>query len=158
MVLREARGGHRHDASWEVGRAMAGQEVNRPKPPDDPRARGLLTKRLASGIRRIMDNIIRPTFGQPRRPEPQPETRVEVLTQRVYGEAGGCRVCLVHDEAAAEGDVYKVVAGLVVDDEVSTVAILPATPEGEVDAEIVALAILRTLGMLEARTGGPASA
>ncbi|GJD31065.1 hypothetical protein PMNALOAF_2318 [Methylobacterium adhaesivum] len=105
-----------------------------------------------------MDNIIRPTFGQPRRPEPQPETRVEVLTQRVYGEAGGCRVCLVHDEAAAEGDVYKVVAGLVVDDEVSTVAILPATPEGEVDAEIVALAILRTLGMLEARTGGPASA
>jgi hypothetical protein len=105
-----------------------------------------------------MDNIIRPTFGQPRRPEQQPETRVEVLTQRVYGEAGGCRVCLVHDEAAAEGDVYKVVAGLVVDDEVSTVAILPATPEGEVDAEIVALAILRTLGMLEARTGGPASA
>jgi len=105
-----------------------------------------------------MDNIIRPTFGQPRRTEPQPETRVEVLTQRVYGEAGGCRVCLVHDEAAAEGDVYKVVAGLVVDDEVSTVAILPATPEGEVDAEIVALAILRTLGMLEARTGGPASA
>jgi len=105
-----------------------------------------------------MDNIIRPVFGQPRRPEPQPETRVEVLTQRVYGEAGGCRVCLVHDEAAAEGNVYKVVAGLVVDDEVSTVAILPATPEGEVDAEIVALAILRTLGMLEARTGGPASA
>jgi len=105
-----------------------------------------------------MDNIIRPTFGQPRRTEPQPETRVEVLTQRVYGEAGGCRVCLVHDEAAAEGDVYNVVAGLVVDDEVSTVAILPATPEGEVDAEIVALAILRTLGMLEARTGGPASA
>lgn len=105
-----------------------------------------------------MTNIIRPTFGQPRRPEPEPENRVEVLTQRVYGEAGGCRVCLVHDEAAPEGDVYKVVAGLLLDDEVSTVAILPATPEGEVDAEIVALAILRTLGMLEARSSGPASA
>ncbi|MDO9429504.1 MAG: hypothetical protein Q7T93_22100 [Methylobacterium sp.] len=105
-----------------------------------------------------MDNIIRPTFGQPRRAEPDDESRVQVLTQRVYGEAGGCRVCLVHDEATPEGDVFKVVAGLLTDDEVSTVAILPATPEGEVDAEIVALAILRTLGMIEARTGGPAIA
>ena len=105
-----------------------------------------------------MDNIIRPTFGAPRRTAQTDDQRVQVLTQRVYGEANGCRVCLVHDADAPEGDVYKVVAGLLIDDEVSTVAILPATPEGEVDAEIVALAILRTLGMIEARTGGPAIA
>ena len=105
-----------------------------------------------------MDNIIRPIFGQPRRTEPEDESRVEVLTQRVYGEAGGCRVCLVHDEGAPEGDVYKVVAGLLVDDEVSTVAILPATPEGDTDSEIVALAILRTLAMLETGATPPGTA
>ena len=76
--------------------------------------RGLLTNPPGSGIGRTMDNIIRPIFGQPRRTEPEDESRVEVLTQRVYGEAGGCRVCLVHDEGAPEGDVYKVVAGLLV--------------------------------------------
>ncbi|WP_264048096.1 hypothetical protein [Methylobacterium flocculans] len=98
-----------------------------------------------------MDNIIRPTFGAPRRTAQTDDQRVQVLTQRVYGEANGCRVCLVHDADAPEGDVYKVVVGFLSDDEVSTVAILPATPEGDTDSEIVALAILRTLGMIEAR-------
>ena len=105
-----------------------------------------------------MDNIIRPTFGAPRRTEQPDDRRVQVLTQRVYGEANGCRVCLVHDEAAPEGEVYKVVVGFLTDDEVSTVAILPVTPEGDADSEIVALAILRTLAMIEARTGPPGSA
>lgn len=102
-----------------------------------------------------MDNIIRPNFGKPRPEESPDERRVQVVTQRVYGEAGGCRVCLVHDEDAPEGDVYKVVVGFLTDDEVSTVAILPATPEGDTDAEIVALGILRTLAMIEARADGP---
>lgn len=105
-----------------------------------------------------MDNIIRPTFGAPRRTEAADPRRVQVLTQRVYGEAHGCRVCLVHDAGAPEGDVYKVVVGFLTDDEVSTVAILPATPEGDTDCEIVALAILRTLGMIEARLEQPGSA
>jgi hypothetical protein len=105
-----------------------------------------------------MDNIIRPTFGAPRRTEQPDAQRVQVLTQRVYGEANGCRVCLVHDTDAPEGDVYKVVTGFLTDDEVSTVAILPATPEGDTDCEIVALAILRTLSMIESRTEPPSSA
>ncbi|NEU13258.1 hypothetical protein G3T14_14120 [Methylobacterium sp. BTF04] len=102
-----------------------------------------------------MDNIIRPTFGKPRPEDSLDDRRVQVVTQRVYGEAGGCRVCLVHDDAAPEGDVYKVVVGFLSEDEVSTVAILPATPEGDTDAEIVALGILRTLAMIEARAEGP---
>ncbi|MCJ2045943.1 hypothetical protein MKK58_15575 [Methylobacterium sp. J-078] len=105
-----------------------------------------------------MDNIIRPTFGAPRRPEQPDARRVQVFTQRVYGEANGCRVCLVHDADAPEGDVYKVVVGFLSDDEVSTVAILPATPEGDTDSEIVALAILRTLAMLETGATPPGSA
>ena len=57
-----------------------------------------------------MSNIIRPTFGQPRRPEPvSDDDRVEVTTQRVYGEAGDHRVCLVRDDDAPGGEVYKVV-------------------------------------------------
>jgi hypothetical protein len=111
-----------------------------------------------SSISPAMDNIIRPTFGAPRRTEQPDDRRVQVLTQRVYGEANGCRVCLVHDEAAPEGEVYKVVVGFLTDDEVSTVAILPVTPEGDADSEIVALAILRTLAMIEARTEPPGSA
>ncbi len=105
-----------------------------------------------------MDNIIRPTFGAPRRTAQTDDQRVQVLTQRVYGEAHGCRVCLVHDADAPEGDVYKVVVGFLDADEVSTVAILPATPEGDTDCEIVALAILRTLGMIEAHREPPDSA
>ena len=96
-----------------------------------------------------MSNIIRPTFGQPRRPEPvSDDDRVEVTTQRVYGEAGDHRVCLVRDDAPG-GEVYKVVVGRLSGQEVSTVAILPATAEGEVDAEMVALAILRTLSLID---------
>ncbi|KQP52822.1 hypothetical protein ASF34_00060 [Methylobacterium sp. Leaf106] len=97
-----------------------------------------------------MSNIIRPTFGQPRRPEPvSDDDRVEVTTQRVYGEAGDHRVCLVRDDDAPGGEVYKVVVGRLSGQEVSTVAILPATAEGEVDAEMVALAILRTLSLID---------
>lgn len=97
-----------------------------------------------------MDNIIRPTFGSPRRPDDAGEQRVQVTTERVYGEANGYRVCLVRDDGAPEADVLKVVVGIASGMEVSTVAILPATPEAEVDAELVALAILRTLGLVEA--------
>ncbi len=102
-----------------------------------------------------MSNIIRPTFGQPRRPEPADEDRVEVTTQRVYGEAGDHRVCLVRDDDAPEGEVYKVVVGRIASQEVSTVAILPATVAGEVDAEMVALAILRTLSLIEDEDEAP---
>ena len=96
-----------------------------------------------------MDNVIRPTFGSQRRTQDPDEPRVQVTTERVYGEANGYRVCLVRDEEAAEGEVFKVVVGIVPGMEVSTVAILPATDGGAVDAELCALAILRTLSLIE---------
>ncbi|WP_027173956.1 hypothetical protein [Methylobacterium sp. 10] len=105
-----------------------------------------------------MSNIIRPTFGQPRKPARADDDRIEVTTERVYGEAGDHRVCLVRDDEAPEGDVYKVVVGRLAGQEVSTVAILPATPEGEIDAEMVALAILRTLSLIEEDDEDPDSA
>jgi hypothetical protein len=102
-----------------------------------------------------MDNVIRPTFGSPRRaPEPS-DPRVQVTTERVYGEANGYRVCLVRDDEAQEGEIFKVVVGLVSGMEVSTVAILPATDSGAVDAELIALAILRTLGLIEGAAEAP---
>lgn len=102
-----------------------------------------------------MDNVIRPTFGSPRRaPEPS-DPRVQVTTERVYGEANGYRVCLVRDDEAQEGEILKVVVGLVSGMEVSTVAILPATDSGAVDAELIALAILRTLGLIEGVVEAP---
>ncbi|KQP61395.1 hypothetical protein ASG40_01510 [Methylobacterium sp. Leaf399] len=105
-----------------------------------------------------MDNIIRPTFGAPR-PEPQrPEPRIQVTTERVYGEAHGYRVCLVRGDDAPEGDVLKVAVGLTTGMEVSTVAILPATEAGETDAELVALAVLRALSLVEVETVPPRGA
>lgn len=97
-----------------------------------------------------MDNVIRPAFGKPREAAEPKDSRVEVTTERVYGEANGYRVCLVRDEEAPEGDVLKVVVGLVSGMEVSTVAVLASGSEGEVDAELIALAILRTLSIVEA--------
>lgn len=105
-----------------------------------------------------MDNVIRPTFGSPRRTPEQSEPRIQVTTERVYGEANGYRVCLVRDDAAEEGEIFKVVVGMVPGMEVSTVAILPATDGGAVDAELVALAILRTLGLLEGASEAPEGA
>lgn len=105
-----------------------------------------------------MSNIIRPAFGAQRRGEAPGEDRVEVTTQRVYGEACGYRVCLVRDDDAPEGEVFKVVVGLLTGQEVSTVAIVPATPEGDADAERIALAILRTLSLVEGDAEGPSIA
>ncbi|MBX9932422.1 MAG: hypothetical protein K2Y56_12920 [Methylobacterium sp.] len=104
-----------------------------------------------------MDNIIRPAFGKPREARAAIDSRVEVTTERVYGEANGYRVCLVRDEDAVEGSVLKVVVGKLSGMEVSTVAVLAAGSEGEVDAELVALAILRTLSLVEVEAVSPSA-
>lgn len=83
---------------------------------------------------------------------------MQVTTERVYGEANGYRVCLVRDDETAEGEVFKLVVGIVPGMEVSTVAILPATDSGAVDAELCALAILRTLSMIEGTSEVPEGA
>ena len=105
-----------------------------------------------------MSNVIRPTFGAPREAasEPavtpaSPEARYEPL--RVYGTAAGYLVALLRDDAAPEGPVVKVVVGPDGGNSVEAVAILPATPEGEADADMAAMAVLRALEVL-AGVGG----
>ena len=102
-----------------------------------------------------MSNVIRPTFGAPRgaASEPavtpaSPEARYEPL--RVYGIAAGHIVALLQDDAAPEGPVVKVVVGPEGGNTVEAVAILPATPEGEADADMAAMAVLRALEVLAA--------
>ncbi|GJE55345.1 MULTISPECIES: hypothetical protein [Methylobacterium] len=108
-----------------------------------------------------MSNVIRPTFGA--RPNPDaaqspvvPATEYRAL--RLFGEAAGYTVALIHDEDAQEGSVFKVVVGPSDGGEVEAVAILPATPEGDADAEVVGMAILRTLELMETSRPSPESA
>ena len=46
-----------------------------------------------------MDNVIRPIFGAPRRTEQHNAKRVQLLTQRAYGEVNGCRDRFIQDGA-----------------------------------------------------------
>lgn len=100
-----------------------------------------------------MDNVIRPTFGAPRAPSaPSPEATASATRPlHLYGEAAGHRVGLLRDEDGPEGRTHRVVVGRLDGDAVEAVAIVPATREGEIDAERTALAILRTLEIVEAR-------
>ncbi|WP_246682823.1 hypothetical protein [Methylobacterium sp. WL9] len=61
---------------------------------------------------------------------------------------------MVRDEQTKQGPVFKVVVGLSDGSEVEAVAILPDTSEGEADAEVVGMAILRTLEVIEATGRG----
>ncbi len=109
-----------------------------------------------------MDNVIRPTFGSrtsqagsrsgPRSGAPAPTEAAQVL--RLLGHAGGYRVGLVEDADAPEGPVLRVVLGPEAGEVVEAVAVMPATPEGAVDAEMVGMAVLRTLEIVR-EGGGP---
>jgi len=96
-----------------------------------------------------MDNVIRPTFGSraPRSdPRPGPAAPTETAQMlRLLGHAGGYRVGLVEDADAPEGPVLRIVLGPETGEVVEAVAVMPATPEGAVDAEMVGMAVLRTL-------------
>jgi len=96
-----------------------------------------------------MSNVIRPDFGQKRADESPYDAVFVFHALHVFGDAGGYRVCLAHDEEAAEGDVLKVVVGAVGGCEFEPVCVLPSTPEGRNEAATVGLAILRTLEMIE---------
>lgn len=102
-----------------------------------------------------MPNVIRPTFGS--RPRETDEAApVAPLGSdgyhqlHVYGRAAGYLVALMEDAGGPEGDALKIVVGPLADNEVEAVAVMPATPEGRIDADVAAMAILRTLEIVEA--------
>ncbi|WP_336488751.1 hypothetical protein [Methylobacterium nigriterrae] len=96
-----------------------------------------------------MSNVIRPDFGRKPADESPGEAPFVFQALHVFGDAAGYRVCLVHDEGAAEGDVLKVVVGRVGGCDFEPVSILPNTQDGRSDAASVGLAILRTLEIIE---------
>ncbi|TXN23196.1 hypothetical protein [Methylobacterium sp. WL9] len=105
-----------------------------------------------------MSNVIRPTFGARPKPDDAPPAVASVTELRAlrhFGQAAGYEVTLVFDEDTRQGPVFKVVVGLEGGGDVETVAILPDTPEGEADANVVGMAILRTMEVMEAASRGP---
>lgn len=101
-----------------------------------------------------MSNVIHPTFGARPKPAAAPPV-AKHRALRIFGQAAGYTVALIPDENAQQGAVLKVVVGPSIGGAVEAVAILPATPEGDADAEVVGMAILRTLEMTEATGRGP---
>ena len=102
-----------------------------------------------------MGEVVRPEFGARNRGTNRSGTCTVFAAVHVFGEAGGCRVSIIHDETDPVGDVLKVVVGEVGSDEVEAVAVLPASIDGKREAVIVGLAILRTLEMMESINNGP---
>lgn len=104
----------------------------------------------------IMGDVIRPTFGGGQRSNPAPDDApAPYVPLRAVGSAGGYAVGLIRADAASEGAVVKVVLSALGWGEVEPVAIFPATPRGETDAEAAAFAILRTLELIAGRGGLP---
>lgn len=113
------------------------------------------------GYHRSMSNVIRPTFGARAsavsNTPPTPREGGEIYQPlRIYGTAADHLVALLRDDAAPEGPVMKVVIGRKTGNIVETVTILPATPEGEADADLAAMAVLRALEIIEGRRGSTA--
>jgi hypothetical protein len=99
-----------------------------------------------------VSNVIRPTFGsRPREAETAPAEPVGYLPLHLYGNAADFLVALMADASGPEGEVLKVAVGPIGSIELEAVAVMPATPDGKADADATALAILRTLEILEGR-------
>lgn len=96
-----------------------------------------------------MTNVIRPTFGPRSHPEPTILEETADRPLRVYGEAAGRVVALVEDLHAPEGALLKVVVGPLSGTVGEPVAILPRTQAGEIDADLVGMAVLRALALTE---------
>lgn len=108
-----------------------------------------------------MSNVIRPTFGARLKPDEAPPavaSITELRAVRHFGQAAGYDVAMVRDEQTKQGPVFKVVVGPSDGREFEAFAILPDTREGEADAEVVGMAILRTLELMETIGRGPESA
>lgn len=102
-----------------------------------------------------MGEVIRPEFGATDRGGNRGHRWTVFAAVHVFGDAGGCRVSIIRDEADPVGDVLKVVVGEVGSDEVEAVAVLPMSLEGKREAVTVGLAVLRTLELVESIHNGP---
>ncbi|GJD49471.1 hypothetical protein OPKNFCMD_2202 [Methylobacterium crusticola] len=96
-----------------------------------------------------MDNVIRPVFR--RESKARSVDRPDIV--KSYGEVGSYTVSLVRDQLDEHGDVYKVVIGSAGGSSVGSVGIEPATPDGLFDSNLIGMAVLRTLELLENRSG-----
>ncbi len=96
-----------------------------------------------------MTNVIRPTFGRPPKPRTMASEDTTHQPLRIYGDAAGHIVALMEDPDAPEGALLKVVVGPLAGNSVEAVAILPRTEVGEIDAELVGMAVLRALALTE---------
>ncbi|CAO4138262.1 hypothetical protein [Methylorubrum aminovorans] len=91
-----------------------------------------------------MTNIIRPNFGGRSREADPPEpagAQDKYQPLHVYGTAAGYLVALMEDAREPEGRCLKVVVGATSNSTVEAVAVMPATDEGRVDADMVAMAV-----------------
>lgn len=107
-----------------------------------------------------MTNIIRPNFGGRSREADPPEpagAQDEYQPLHVYGTAAGYVVALLEDTHGPEGRALKVVIGPASGNMIEAVAVTPATETGRVDADAAAMAVLRTLEIVE-QGSAPASA
>jgi hypothetical protein len=99
-----------------------------------------------------MTNIIRPNFGGRGREAEAPasaEAPTEHHPVHVYGTAAGYVVALLEDADGPEGRAFKVVVGLAAGNTIEAVAVMPATDAGRLDADATAMAVLRTLEIVE---------
>src|SRR5689334_17065843 len=102
-----------------------------------------------------MGDVVRPEFGHKRGDAGLRDAEVVFQALYVFGDAMGCRICLIRDEATPVGDMLKVVAGPIGGCEYETVAVLPNTPAGRNEAATVGMAILRTLELIASINNGP---
>lgn len=104
-----------------------------------------------------MTNVIRLPLG--RADAGSPETVDDFTPLHVYGSAVGHFVALIRADSHEAGKTLQLIVGQERGEAAETVAILPDTAGGEVEAEAMAHAILRTLEILrEAFVGGVVSA
>ncbi|TGE02357.1 hypothetical protein [Methylobacterium nonmethylotrophicum] len=109
-----------------------------------------------------MDNVIRPDFrraatiraGKDRDAKHREAKRRASPAQYVksYGEIGHHAVSLVRERSSPQGDVYKVVIDSL-GGRSEPVGVEPATPDGLFDADLVGMAVVRTLEILAQRSG-----
>ena len=58
-------------------------------------------------------------------------------------------MALIRDDSAPEGPAFRVVIGPASSNVVESVAVMPAEPESETDAEVIGFAVVRALEIVE---------
>lgn len=100
-----------------------------------------------------MNNVIRPNFGKPATDPAPAATPRGHGPMRVFGRAAGYVVGLLREAKPTEGPVLLVVVGPIAGNAVEPVAVLPASPGNEIDAEAIGFAVLRALEIVGAVPG-----